>query len=448
MIFKTNTILPARATLTVAIIGVLCLVNIAISRSASSKTLSRTEDPVVATANAVSSMAGAEIEKLALLAWTNDSFAPIPFQVDERAADGKFVYSEGPKADPSQGNKKYDKEDELVFMAMDTGDKAPEGSALPCSPSRSAELEIKDTLGGGKAWAYLVECSEGPPRSNKDYVKNEYDGTRDWVKTERYHFAEKRGEAYFDRLALMGPNGKVGPNHCDRIKGRMKISLTGGLINLDMAESDIKGSILAWIDGPVRVIHRMGAHVQFSVIKLKVGGGSENLFYHNYLVTPIQIDMPFAPSSILSSFETRYTIDWKKGFNGTKYYDPINTKGVVLDGKMSAAEKAMDYDTPHDWYALAGPHGNLVVKADIPDNMRKSVSLKLFYIDDETLEDPPESEVGQRCPGVVFDLINIKAGTYKYSIYYMVPEQAPPASVPAMLNILDHPLQVRSRAFQ
>ncbi|MFO8055988.1 MAG: hypothetical protein R6V10_01660, partial [bacterium] len=175
-------------------------------------------------------------------------------------------------------------------------------------------------------------------------------------------------------------------------------------------------------------------------------GVSQNLFYPNYFVTPITVNTPVSPDSVLTTFVMRYAIDWKENFEGTRYYDPINDKGVVLDGEMSKAEKNMDYETGHEWYALAGDMGNMVVRLVLPDKWRDTVPLKLYYVDDVDEEDPPESDPGQRCAGFLLDeMVRIPAGEYTYHLYYMVPAESPPASVPSMLNILDHPVTVKAK---
>ena len=408
---------------------------------AEQKTLTRTEDPVVIKASQLADMKDADIANLALAAVAGDALKPIPFQVDERAKDGKFVYDKGPKADPSKGDKKYNGEDELVFMAWDTGDKAKPDAKPPCEAKRAAEIEVSDAK-GGKAWVYLFECAANPPRSDKDYVRHEEEADRDWVRTDRYAFSEKRGTSFFDRLCLRGDDGKVGPNMVDRIKGRSHMELKVIGSNIDVPESGLKGSLQAWIDGPVRVVHLMTAYIELAVIKVNLGGQAENLFYSNYFVTPIQFNTPINLGSVLSKFTMRYAIDWRKEFEGTKYYDAVNTKGVVLDGKMDEDEKKLDYNTQHDWYALAGPHGNFVVHTTMQEELRKIFKPKLYYMDDLTALDPPEDDPGQRCPGFLLDATgDIPAGKYNYNLYYMVPDKAPPASVPAMLDIVDNPLK-------
>lgn len=410
-----------------------------------SKTLARSEDPIVVKASELSALSDVEIGEMALMAMEGGAAKPVPFQVDEKASDGRYVYDNGPEADPGKGDGKYNGEDELVFMAWDSGDQAPADYEFPCDPDKVIEVEIKDPS-GGKAWAYAVECNDEAPLSDVDYVQHEAAGDRDWVKTGRYHFSEKRGESFFDRLALKGSDGKVGPNLADRIKGRNRIAAVGGLIEKETPESGLKGSIQAWIDGPVRVVHLMTAYIELSGFSLKIGGQSENLFYPNMFVTPIRVDLPVSPSSIFSEFEMRYAIDWNEKMNGAKYYDPVNKAGVAIDGKMSDAEKNMDFDTGHEWYALTGSQGNIMVRMVLPEKWAKLVPLKLYYVDDVNEPDPPESDPGQRCAGFLMDtMVDIPSGNHLYSLYYMVPDKAPPASAPDMLKILDKPLKISGK---
>jgi len=404
------------------------------------KSLTRGEDPVVILPAALKPMEGKKIAELAVFAFNDGQFVPIPFQVDERGGDGLFVYTAGPQG-KGGGDSQYNGKDELVFMAWDTGDQAP-GKDFPCQPKDSAEVAVSD--GAGTGWVYVVECHDKPPRSAVDYVRQEADATHDWVRTDRYAFAEPKGQSYFDRLCLRGPSGKVGPNLVDRLKGRGNLTAAGGMVKLHPNEADAKGSLLAYIDGPVRVVHHMKAYVQFSVVKLNIGGESENLFYPNFFVTPITFGTPVAPSSLLSSISFRYSIDFLGNMNGSRYYDPVNNKGVTLDGKMSPEEKALNLTASHDWWGLNSSQGNFMVRMVLPAEWRKVVPMTTYYVDDPT-PDPPESDPGQRCPGLQIDLMKMTAGTYKFKLYYMVPPGAMPGAAPTMNAIIDRPLKVTAK---
>ena len=385
-------------------------------------------------------MEGKKIAELAVFRYKDGKFEAIPFQVDEKGSNGLFIYTAGPQG-KGGGDGDYKDKDELVFMAWDTDDQAPDMN-FPCKPKDAAEVAVSD--GSGTGWVYVVECNDKPPRSSVDYVRQESDSDHDWVRTERYAFAEPKGQSYFDRLCLRGSSGKVGPNLIDRLKGRGTMVAAGGMLKLHPIESDAKGSLLAYIDGPVRVIHHMKAYVQFSVVKLNIGGESENLFYPNFFVTPITFGTPVAPSSLLSAISFRYSIDWLKIMNGSKYYDPVNKSGFTLDGNMSPEEKAMNMTASHDWWGLTGPQGNFMMRMVLPAEWRKVVPITAYYADDPT-PDPPEAEPGQRCPGLQIDLIKMTAGTYKFRNYYMVPPGPIPGSAGTMNAIIDRPLKVTAK---
>lgn len=415
---------------------------------ASERTMTRSEDPVVVAVEKLGQMKDAAIERLALFAFSGGEFKPIPFQVDERQENGFYVFPYGPEANPEDGDGKVNGADELVFMVKDAGGRSSADARVPCDPSRTLELILTDPKDQGKAWVYLAECNSDPPRSPADYIAREFDGERDWVKSGRYHFAEARGTTYFDRLIMRGPDGKIGGNEVDRVKFRMSFTAAGGLIDLSLNEAAIGGSNVAWIDGPVRVVNLVQGYVQFSVIKLKIGGGSQNTFYPNYFFTPVKIDFPFSPTSLLKNLVMSWSTDWREGFNGTRYYDPVNTEGVVIDGVMSEAEKNMDYESDHDWYALTGPQGDLIVRLVAQDYLKGKVPIKVSYIDDKDADGSPEADPGLRCPGFKVDqMTEVPAGPFIISPHYMFPDSAPPASVPVMLDILDHPLEVKTGAF-
>ena len=108
-----------------------------------------------------------------------------------------------------------------------------------------------------------------------------------------------------------------------------------GKVHLHFGETDAKSEMTAWIDGPVRVIHRMDGYVKLAVLKLEGKGGANNVFYPNYLYTPIYFDLPVNPSTLASGFDMNYTIDFNKNATGMVYLDPA-------DGQVK--EKVLAFD--------------------------------------------------------------------------------------------------------
>lgn len=434
----------AALILSVGLIVGLSVVNAEPAASApAKKTLTRGEDPVVILPGSLKPVEGSKIKHLAVFRYSEGKFEPIPFQVDERGGDGRFIYTAGPQG-KGGGDGEYKGKDELVFMAWDTGDQAPDKN-FPCKADDSAEVMVTD--GSGKAWVYVVECDDDAPapRSKVDYVRQEADSTHDWVRTDRYHFAERKGQSFFDRLCLRGSNGKVGANLIDRLKGRTNITALGGLVKLSPGEESVSGGLTAWIDGPVRVIHLMTTTVGVSAIKIKFGAEAQNVFYSNFFYTPITFSVPVSPSSFASSLTMRYSIDWGKAMNGARYYDPVNKAGVTLDGKMSPEEKALNLTTPRYWWGVTGPQGNFMMRLNAPAQWKSIAPTSGYYVDDLAVADPPEGEPGQRCPGIIIDLIKGQAGSYNFTNYYMMPSAPMPGAASAMNAIIDKPLKVSAK---
>ncbi len=427
------------------LVAVICFLGAAASEK---KTLKRSEDPVVIEGGVLSSLVGKPISSLALMSFGSKGFKPIPFQVDERTDDGKFVFTHGPRAHPEDGDGILSLQDELVFMAWDSGDKAS-GAKMPEGAESGLEIMLTDPVGGSRAWVYLFSFSGAPPRSDIDYVKHSSNEDRNWVETDRYLFAEKKGETYFDRLMLRGKQGRMSDNLADRIKGRGNLKAVGGRIKLQIGESDTKGDLVAWLDGPIRVVHLMQAYIKISIARFKAGGGANNLFYQNYFVTPIFFNFPIAPSTMLSDFKMIYGIDLNKNSEGMSYFDAANPKAVIMDGKMDESERNLDRDTVHDWWAITGDKGNLMVRMILPGEWKDVVLLKTGYIDDDTSLDPPESVPGQRQPGFLLDgMYNITKGDHIFYRYYYVPgETLTMANVKPYLDMLDNPLKVDAHAY-
>jgi len=403
------------------------------------------KDGVVVRGSQVRDFCGEKISQLGLMRWTGKDFQPIPFQVDEKTPEGNFIYLYGKKKNPELGNGKLDPQDELVFMAWDTGPAAPEGAKWPEDALKAAQVDAADR---GKASVYLFSFKTAPPKSPVDYVQSVVEEGRDYVKTDKYIFGEPVGKGFFDRFQMVTPEGKMGPNFVDRIKGRGHISSMAGLIKLVKGEGDTPADMVAWIDGPVRVVHRMEGGVEIALgIKFKLAGGSDNVFYRHYLYTPIFFSLPAAAGVLLKGSYMLYTIDFNNNIKGDYYFDPVNPTPVIFDGKPGDQKKNLDTTSQHNWYAVGGDQANIAVRMVIPETLKQQVKLTTFFADDDNEADPPESETGRHQPGLkIAGWFEVPPGKYTYILYYMVSDQKLTAdNISTWLDILDHPFKINSK---
>ena len=86
--------------------------------------INRPQDPIIVTGANLSAHGGAPVNELVLYAYQAGAWTPIPFQIDERTNDitGTYVISDDGLLDAN---------DELVFMAADTGDSVNNNSNWP-----------------------------------------------------------------------------------------------------------------------------------------------------------------------------------------------------------------------------------------------------------------------------------------------------------------------------
>ncbi len=410
--------------------------------------LSWRKDAVVIEGKKLSLLLGEKIRHIGVFIWRDGRFEPIPFQIDEKTKDGEYVFPNGSQRNPQEGNSRLDKQDELVFMVWDAGLSAPKDFKFPQGAKKGVEVVITDPVKNQNAYAYIFSFECSAPRSSKDYVKNLVEEGRNFVKTDYYWFGEPIGEGYFDRLHLISPSGKIGPNMVDRIKGRGFIRAFGGIIKIRSGEYNTPTDLVAWIDGPVRVIRRMIGGVELFKIKVKLSGGADNVFYRDWFYTPIFFTIPPGASSFLKGSYMLYTIDFNKNFLGSYYFDAVNPKPVILDGKMDEKEENLNRTSNHNWYAVGGDKGNLVERFIVPKEWGKYVNIVTFYIDDSEQKDPPEAEPGRHQVGFkISGMFEVPAGKYEYRLYYMVSDQKlDQNTIKPWLYILDQPLKIQIKS--
>ncbi|MGH3055080.1 MAG: hypothetical protein ACRDL7_08900, partial [Gaiellaceae bacterium] len=115
----------------------------------SAKTLTRLHDPVVISASALPGAMGRSTAGIVLYRVRNGRLEAMPYQFDARDRSGNIDV-----AAPRDFN--LDDNDELVFMAKDTGDQA-DGATL--ASAAGLEIEVNDPLDRGRGWAYLLPAS-------------------------------------------------------------------------------------------------------------------------------------------------------------------------------------------------------------------------------------------------------------------------------------------------
>jgi len=318
------------------------------AQAGQTRTLDRDLEPVVVKGSQVPALDGAPLGQLFVYKYSgNNRIGPIPAQVDEVTSGGDYTASEGNGLDPN---------DEIVFMAVDTGDQPSDTSGLG-SFTTWYEIEVVDPLNPAhKGWAYLVRRS--PTSVSGNYVDYNTSTWRITTAPNNYELGfATTGHIGFDNLTLNGS----GTDILDRTKLRVtRPPLIVDEDNLGAPEP------IEVIDGRVRAIVQRGA--SFNLVDLT----TTYLAYSSMVQTFTEVD------SSVSVSKVRTSVDLNSSADGATFYN-ANTPpaGVTIDGNPDSVAA-----TPYsNWAQVSHTSGRLV---QVSDPAPAGGTPKNYYCDDTT----------------------------------------------------------------
>ncbi len=410
--------------------------------------LKRTADPVTVAAKNFSAWESPQIKNLGLYRLADHSLQLIPFQVDEKNKDGDWVFPYGKEANPETGNQRFDGQDELVFLARDTGPRSAKAPDLP-GARNIAEICVSDPEGGA-AYAYLILFSETAPNSPQDYVQ--YDPCKKEVSSDCYHLKfHPDFPLSISQLTTLPAAGGDGNNYIDRMKIRLKAKARFG-IRVSRNEEDFTSVDLAYIDGPIRVIRRTRNRMVLFLSIPTPSAIMDNVYYRDFFSIPSEVNIPFNVGLVLKKAALHTSIDLKPQTGTRRFYNSNNPEGVEIDGHPSEQEEQLDR-SPFVWTAQAvndpenNRHFGWVKRLRIDKEVADIVQPALYYRDDLKTPDPPETHAGHYgdVGFIINDLTRLESGVYQLEILmYCVPEYEP-GDEAACLKILDRPLTTTIR---
>src|SRR5689334_8395858 len=188
------------------------------SLPSATKTLQRAQDPVIVRTGQLGDLPDRGTSRYRLYAVRHGRLEPIPYQFDARGADGELVLSDdGAEADFTFGS-----DDELVFMAKDTGDRASD-EVSQSGGDAAFELAVVDRGHGDAGWAYLVHFPEyPPPRSPVRYAT--FDRDRQEARGLTYQVSYSHDRSNFLGRVRIVPGAGTPETLIERLK--MQISPT------------------------------------------------------------------------------------------------------------------------------------------------------------------------------------------------------------------------------
>jgi hypothetical protein len=286
---------------------------------------------------------------------------PIPFQVDARDAQGRYVF------DRMLGGvgRPFDDDDELVFMAKDTGPPiAP--ACLPDDPS-ATEIEVCDPMTGARGDAYLVHDPDGPQPADQPYAV--FDPARGEVQAQSYRLQYPPGRNFFTRLRVTDGDGARSEPLIDRMS--LRIDPTFSLLRMEWSPELTEESFVTTIDGvrngPVRSIVRARQSLDLGRMFPDQPAGTMHTFYYaNSFATPSTFEVPALALKLLRDFRFEGTAVLAAAGHDMRYFDAEHPEGIDVETPTPPS----DLERDHDWYVIDGPAGTYAQTLVIPERWR------------------------------------------------------------------------------
>jgi hypothetical protein len=393
------------------------------------KTLRREQDPVIVRTGSLTGLPDRETSRCRLYAVRHGSLEPIPFQFDARGADGELVLSE----DGAEKDFTFGGDDELVFMARDTGDRAP-GEVLPAGGDAALELAVVDRASGATAWAYLVHFpGDPPPRSPVRYAT--FDPARQEARAETYEVTYSHDRSNFLRRVriLPGPETLI-----QRLKMRISptFSFLWTTVQPTLTEESFSVEPDGVKNGPVRAIRRVRQALDLGRLFPDIPNGRVYTYYYaTSFQTPMRFSVPWLALKTLRDFRYESVGELGTQAAGMRYWDAANPDGVPFDGSRRPA--AIDAD--HDWWVVSGARSTCLHALVIPEEWRAwGIKRGIVFT------------TGGREPGAGYSLLRMtnlgRPGTYELgSVFVILPRPYRPGDETDALDGFRDPVETEVR---
>ena len=377
-------------------------------------------DPVIISDNNIIGLTGASINEIYVYAYnaSENIWRPIPFQIDEK--DNTVDYW------LSNPNGIFDNNDELVFMAKDMGDQAPDGSYWiddPISKDKErVEITVTDPVDSRQAWVYVYLTTTPlslAPEWYMDYTADSNGAGADIVIAKSYLESHTSG-GIPDSLVLFEGTGV---NILDRQKVRISMKLWGWLdfkTNESLLEAFID-TVKAKV-GPIRVIREVFWHIDIG-FGIEPFDFSLPLLYYPFSIESGGVSGSLGPDDHV--YLVRQSFDLNPNASGMKLYNPYNRIGISIDGKggNDGIDDTLDDAPVVNWWLITGYQGSYAIVFRLTEI---GETRTLYYNDDDTIfEEDTGDSMSWGDTGVKIDGTDISGNiSFAYKAYYLGPNKS------------------------
>ncbi|HZO83364.1 MAG TPA: hypothetical protein VFB33_16845 [Candidatus Binataceae bacterium] len=381
---------------------------------------------VVISGAAVAQFVGVDESHLEVLAVHDGRLEPIPFQVDERLADGEYALPDGPQpvADDSPGI--LDRDDEIAMMLSDLGDRAGPAQLAKLTPG-AFQIEAFDSLTGVRRYAYIA-AAPVPRLSPVRYVH--YDAAAARVEGAGYRMVF-RGDFPIE-LALKDARGEASPSLIEGSEVHVSARVLM-VFKLRLSGEGVTNRVLAWHLGPIRLIRRVAHSVKLILGIQSPQVVSREFFYRDYAQDAFVARVLWLPRVFFGNVRVRTWLDFVglRGFS--LFWSGMNGQPLRLDDPAASVVEAIQRDPPHvRWLAMRGG-GKTIVQTFLPSPDLDVIRPQLYYCDGTS----PAAAAAQGCTGATLQVgylmtgwENLAAGTHRLnSLLLVLPDDADPSQL-------------------
>lgn len=371
-------------------------------------------NPVIIPGSRLGSIRGKDIPLVRVFSMHNERLEPIPFQVDQidsrgdwvwdvvyvkRFADdyeddhqegiGNFKWRVEPHTgllddeDPDQ-QEIIDDNDVLVFMAKDMGRRAPDVIRQLNDASVILEIETAKDINGTRSWAYIAYFkADPPPYSTVRYVRYMPDTRR--VVTPVYEVGfSKDYVAVLEHLKI----GSLPVMDRTKVRGSVRLGRQSVGKTFHFNEQNIRGRVDGYINGPVRVVKRNLARLNFGILFSSPEINCDQYFYAHYSEIPVNLSFNIFIDqvSLLLAADYHNNPFRRAHIGGVK--NPVQLSEISSSTNIFRDAKSVP------WIALEGEAASVISVLTLPEEVESFAEVTPYLVNDSNLADPPEDYRG------------------------------------------------------
>jgi hypothetical protein len=242
---------------------------------------------------------------------------------------------------------------------------------------------------------------------------------------------------------LVNQLGDFGTNTIAGIHASGEVRFIGGLFTLRRTDKDIRAELLAYRDGPVRVIRRARYWIPLP-LGFRTSGRVDLLFYRDFVEGTALVKLKIPPRLVLADGELMTYFDFLD-LSGARLLLDGEQPSEPVNGRMTPAKRALT-GRPAHWAALLLPDGRTVLLIVRLEGALQRLEQRLYFAD-TTL--PGNSLGGKPIFGFQFSRVNrLETGAHRLSVFGVVLEDTHITDLPWVAGLFLSPPAVNVSLLQ